>query len=127
MMHRTLVVLLALAGASACYATVEPTPVGTVQVTSGYIPLPAPVVTIETSPWVDYQGHRNYYYGGRWYYRDRNEWRYYRDEPHYLQQQRPRVEREWQERQQREHYYRQPGPPPPHQPPPPPRRDYPRY
>src|SRR5580698_4891279 len=36
---------------------------------------------IATSEPVVYAGHAAYFFGGRWYYRDGNAWRYYRNEP----------------------------------------------
>lgn len=51
----------------------------------------APVV-VDTYPAEYYDGHRVYYYGDRWYYRDGAAWRYYRQEPPELYRRRPYVQ-----------------------------------
>jgi hypothetical protein len=71
--------------ASACYATVEPEPVGYAYVTSA----PADV---ETYPSVYYEGRPVYYYGDHWWFRDGSRWGYYRSEPEYLHRQRSYVQ-----------------------------------
>ena len=43
-------------------------------------------------PSVVYEGHPNYYVGGRWYYRHRGKWVYYRNEPSMLYRQRTYVQ-----------------------------------
>ena len=84
------VLLAAASAATGCYAYAEPEPVtATYEVTSA-----PPDVEIESAPYVVYEGHPTYWYGGRWYYRDRDDrrWRYYREEPPTLQRQRPYVQ-----------------------------------
>jgi hypothetical protein len=49
---------------------------------------------IATTQPVVFEGHAAYWYGGRWYYRDGNAWRYYRNEPPVLRDRRMRHEPE---------------------------------
>jgi len=68
----------------ACEATVQTRPVepvdsATVEVTAGTVP-----VNIETYPYQEYEGRRVYLWGDRWYYRNGNQWGYYRREPETL-------------------------------------------
>jgi hypothetical protein len=43
---------------------------------------------VATTPPVVFEGHAAYWFGGRWYYRDGNAWRYYHDEPSFLRDRR---------------------------------------
>jgi hypothetical protein len=43
-----------------------------------------PAWFIATAQPVYFEGHAAYWYGDRWYYRDRGAWRYYHDEPEHL-------------------------------------------
>lgn len=43
-----------------------------------------PVAFRATSRPVYYDGHAAYWYGNRWYYQERGEWQYYREEPIHL-------------------------------------------
>jgi hypothetical protein len=55
-----------------------------IEVTIGF---PTPEIIATTEP-VVFEGHAAYWFGGRWYYRDGNRWRYYRDEPVFLRDRR---------------------------------------
>jgi hypothetical protein len=61
-----------------------------IQVTIGF----PPAEFIATTAPVVFEGHAAYWFGGRWYYRDGNVWRYYRDEPAGLRDRRMRHEPE---------------------------------
>ncbi len=78
---------LALAGCEWRAGAGATVPVGYVEVTS------APV-QIETYPHTVYDGRPVYLYQDRWYYREGGHWRYYRNDPPGLQQQRERMRRE---------------------------------
>lgn len=64
------------AGLTAAWAQIE--------VTFGF---PAPEFIATTQP-IFFEGHAAYWFGGRWYYREGNAWRYYRDEPAFLRDRR---------------------------------------
>ena len=51
-----------------------------------------PAEFIATASPVYYEGHAAYWYGNRWYYRDGRAWRFYRDEPAHLRENRGRHE-----------------------------------
>ena len=76
---RTLLGLVCIASASACYGYAYG-PSGEVVVTS------APYGTIEAAPFVYYGGRQHYYYDHHWYYRDRGHWYFYRNEPYHLRE-----------------------------------------
>jgi hypothetical protein len=59
-----------------------------------HVSISLPVEIIATDTPVYFEGHASYWYGDRWYYRERGEWYEYREEPVYL-------------RDYREHHYRE--------------------
>ncbi len=93
MTARILFPIVACAALTACAAgTTWPT----VQVTSApapsyYVDTEAPI-GIEAAPQVFYEGRPTYYYQDHWYYRDGQQWRYYRDEPSGLAEHRVRFQ-----------------------------------
>src|SRR5438128_2595561 len=58
---------------SGCYAHVSPQP--------DYVEASAPPVAYGSAPTYYYDGRPVYYVEGRWYARDGDHWRYYRNEP----------------------------------------------
>jgi hypothetical protein len=64
---------LAVLGTTGCYDEVYGDP--------AYYPSDGFVATEDP---VYYEGQANYFYGGRWYYRNGSSWSYYRGEPRYL-------------------------------------------
>jgi hypothetical protein len=64
---------------------------------SARIHISIPIEIVATTTPVYYEGHAAYWYGDRWYYRDRGEWYEYRDEPVYL--------RTWRDRHRHERLY----------------------
>jgi len=82
---KTLVITLMVAGSLPAAAQVE------VQIG---IPPPAFIATSEP---VYFEGRPNYWYNGRWYYREGRAWRWRHEEPAYL--------REWRGRREPGRYY----------------------
>lgn len=64
---------------------------------SARIRISIPIEIIATTTPVYYEGHAAYWYGDRWYYRDRGDWYEYREEPVYL--------RTWRDRHRHERWY----------------------
>lgn len=78
--------LTAASMAGGCTAEVQPAsafPVADVNVGAS---------EVEAAPYVVYEGRRVHYYRGRWYFRNGNNYSYYRDEPPALYRQRPSVQ-----------------------------------
>ncbi len=61
--------------------------------TDGYVEASVVPPSIETQPYVYYDGHPTYFSGDRWYYRNGDRWVYYRSEPAELHRQRAFVVR----------------------------------
>jgi len=80
------IIAIAASALTACYATVDPPPVGYAETTG------APV-DIEAYPSVVYGGQPAYFYGDHWWYRDGGRWTYYHNEPAELHRQRDVVMR----------------------------------
>jgi hypothetical protein len=83
-------VLAMLPAAMACHhRQADPEPaVDYAEITS------APPYDLETYPYVIYEARPVYFYGGRWWYRDRGgAWTHYRVEPEALRQQRAHLRR----------------------------------
>ncbi|MDB5212540.1 MAG: uncharacterized protein JWO86_467 [Myxococcaceae bacterium] len=82
-----LAVVIGAASLGGCYVRSRPEPIyATTEVSA------APAVDIAAYPSVVYEGRPVYLYNNRWYYRDGDRWGYYRNEPPYLERQRPYVQ-----------------------------------
>jgi hypothetical protein len=53
---------------------------------------------VATTPPIYYEGRPHYWYHNRWWYRDGDNWRYYREDPYYLRHY-------WSSHQPYRHYY----------------------
>src|ERR1700677_3221502 len=79
-MNRTLITALKRAS---CFALLAGTLAGAMPARAQIVIFPPPEFVATATP-VFFEGHAAYWYGGRWYYRDRGAWGYYHDEPGYL-------------------------------------------
>jgi hypothetical protein len=75
--------ILSVACASCAAHVYTAPPAEPVYLTSETVP-----VDIETYPSTVYEGRNVYLYSGHWYYRDRDRWQYYRNEPEQLRRHR---------------------------------------
>jgi hypothetical protein len=80
-------ILLSAAVWGGCTAEVEPAPAAYPTEDVDVVPS-----EVESAPYVMYEGRPVHYYQGRWYFRNRNSWSYYRNEPPALYRQRPYVQ-----------------------------------